>query len=50
MISAYYMPIYFQAVRGVSAAKSGVYTLPSVLSQMLFSGVSGYLGKSFVFI
>lgn len=43
----YYLPIYFQAVKGVSPTLSGVYLLPSVLSQILFSVVSGFLGMSY---
>jgi hypothetical protein len=41
---SYYLPIYFQTVRGVSPTLSGVYTLPVILSQMVFAIVSGYLG------
>ncbi|KAH8645828.1 efflux pump protein [Xylariales sp. PMI_506] len=36
-----YLPIYFQAVKGVGAAMSGVYLLPSILVQLLFVIVSG---------
>lgn len=42
---SYYLPIYFQAVKGVSPTLSGVYLLPSILSQILFSVLSGVLGK-----
>lgn len=41
---SYYMPIYFQAVKGVSPTMSGVYLLPSISSQILFSVLSGFLG------
>lgn len=41
----YYLPIYFQAVRGVSPALSGVYLLPQILSQMVMATVSGLLGE-----
>jgi len=41
---SYYLPIYFQAVRGVSPTTSGVYVLPSVLSQIVWSVISGVLG------
>ena len=41
---SYYLPIYFQAVKGVSPTLSGVYLLPSILTQMLFSVISGVLG------
>jgi hypothetical protein len=37
----YYLPIYFQAVRGASPTMSGVDLLPSILSQMIFAIVSG---------
>ncbi|KAF2425518.1 efflux pump [Tothia fuscella] len=40
---SYYMPIYFQVVRGVSPTLSGVYLLPSILSQMVLAVVSGLL-------
>lgn len=50
LVTSFYMAIYFQAVRGVSPTLSGVYLLPSVLSQMflaMFSGVQGsYIGES----
>ncbi|GKT68919.1 MFS aflatoxin efflux transporter [Colletotrichum tofieldiae] len=41
MIFAYFLPIYFQAIQGVSAVDSGIRTLPLVLSMMMFAGVSG---------
>ena len=37
----YYLPIYFQAVRGASPTMSGVDLLPSIISQMIFAIVSG---------
>ncbi|KAK9242014.1 hypothetical protein V1506DRAFT_572943 [Lipomyces tetrasporus] len=43
MCASYYLPIYFQAVRGVSPLTSGVYLLPSILSQLLFAVGSGIL-------
>ncbi|KAF2103662.1 efflux pump [Rhizodiscina lignyota] len=39
----YYLPIYFQAVKGVSPSLSGVYVLPGILSQILMATVSGVL-------
>jgi len=39
----YYLPIYFQATRNVSAAKSGIDNLPLVVAASLFSIVSGGL-------
>jgi hypothetical protein len=47
--STYYIPIYFQTVRQASAMLSGVYTLPSIITQ-LFTGVtSGILGMFLFF-
>jgi Fungal trichothecene efflux pump (TRI12) len=42
---SYYLPIYFQAVKGVNPAPSGVYILPGILSQMLMAVTSGILGE-----
>jgi len=39
----YYLPIYFQSTRGVSAAKSGIDNLPLVLGASLFTVASGIL-------
>ena len=41
-----FLPIYFQAVGGVSPTMSGVYMLASILSQLLFIIFSGVLGMS----
>lgn len=41
-----YVPIYFQAVRGVGPSLSGVYTLPAILTQLLSLVTTGALGKS----
>ncbi len=38
-----YLPIYFQGVRGKSPAISGVFLLPSILSQMIAGIVGGKL-------
>jgi hypothetical protein len=46
MMPPYYMPIYFQAVKGVSPSLSGVYLLPQILSQILFAVGGGVLSKS----
>ena len=46
MTFTYYMPIYFQAVRGISPSLSGVYMLPSILSQMIAAAASGVIGES----
>nr|QNC49733.1 Hfaza1C [Hypoxylon fragiforme] len=40
-VTAYYLPIYFQAILGVSPFMSGVYILPNILCQMVFGIVAG---------
>lgn len=40
-IVIYYLPIYFQAVRGVSATTSAVHTLPLIVSQLIGNVVTG---------
>lgn len=40
---SYYLPIYFQAVKGETALVSGVDLLPSVLCQIVMALVSGAL-------
>lgn len=45
MCTSYYLPIYFQAVKGVTPTLSGVYLLPSILSQLMLAVISGALGK-----
>lgn len=40
-ISAYFLPIYFQSIQGSSPFTSGVHLLPSILSQLVLSIVSG---------
>ena len=42
---SYYMAIYFQADRGTSPMLSGVYLLPSILSQMGFGVAAGVGGE-----
>ncbi|KAK2022572.1 major facilitator superfamily transporter [Colletotrichum zoysiae] len=41
MIFTYYIPIYFQAIQGVSAVESGIRTLPLVLSMTVSVGAGG---------
>ncbi|CAK7562239.1 MAG: hypothetical protein SEPTF4163_000074 [Sporothrix epigloea] len=41
MIFVYYLPIYFQAIRGVTAVESGIRTLPLVLGMVVASISSG---------
>uniref|UniRef100_A0A0B7KJC0 Major facilitator superfamily (MFS) profile domain-containing protein n=1 Tax=Bionectria ochroleuca TaxID=29856 RepID=A0A0B7KJC0_BIOOC len=37
----YYLPIWFQAVKGESPVKSGVFLLPLILFQLVLAGASG---------
>lgn len=42
MVVSYYLPIYFQTVKEASPIRSGYYTLPVILVQMIFAvGASG---------
>ncbi|KAL2816420.1 major facilitator superfamily domain-containing protein [Aspergillus cavernicola] len=43
MVSSYYLPIYFQAVRDDSALISGVNLLPNILAQLVTAVLSGVL-------
>ncbi|KAL3447242.1 major facilitator superfamily domain-containing protein [Aspergillus insuetus] len=43
MVIAYYIPIYFQAVKGDSALTSGVNMLPNILAQLVTAVASGVL-------
>jgi MFS family permease len=48
MLVIFYLPIWFQGVKGASAVKSGIMNLPLILSQVLLSVIAGigvtYLG------
>lgn len=44
--ASYYLPIYFQAVKGVSPMLSGVYLLPSVVMQTAMVAASGTIRTS----
>ncbi|EFR01002.1 hypothetical protein MGYG_04004 [Nannizzia gypsea CBS 118893] len=37
----YYLPIWFQTVKGITPLLSGVYQLPTIVSQTLFTVISG---------
>jgi hypothetical protein len=43
--ATYYLPIYFQAVKGASPTTSGAWLLPSILGQLFAAVVAGALGK-----
>ncbi|KAL3461910.1 major facilitator superfamily domain-containing protein [Aspergillus heterothallicus] len=45
-VVTYYLPIYFQAAKGVSPMMSGVYLLPTIIAQLIAAGLSGFLGKA----
>ena len=45
LIYLYYLPLYFQAVKGASPLSSGLYNSPGIGSQMLLAAVSGVLGE-----
>lgn len=40
-VVSYYMPIYFQAVKGVGPTMSGVYLLPSIITGLICVLISG---------
>ena len=44
-ISAFFLPIFFQAVKGKSPFMAGVYILPGILSQLVAAVSSGILGE-----
>ncbi|KAJ6789191.1 hypothetical protein PWT90_05912 [Aphanocladium album] len=43
LIHSYYLPIYFQAIKDATPTMSGIYLLPSILSQLVSSGLSGVI-------
>ncbi|KAK3311952.1 putative efflux pump antibiotic resistance protein [Apodospora peruviana] len=45
IIFAFYLPIYFQAVKGVSPFMSGLYVLPNIISSVICAMVSGVLAS-----
>ncbi|GAP83929.1 putative MFS transporter [Rosellinia necatrix] len=46
-IFTYYLPIWFQAIQGVSATQSGIRNLPSILGLVVFSILGGGLATAF---
>ncbi|KIV84490.1 hypothetical protein PV11_00265 [Exophiala sideris] len=42
LITAYYMPLYFQVSKGASPTMSAVYTLPTFIAQILMAVISGF--------
>jgi EmrB/QacA subfamily drug resistance transporter len=45
MIFVYYLPIWFQAIKGASAMKSGIMTIPLVLGLVISSIAAGFLTR-----
>lgn len=43
--TSYYLPIYFQGVKGVTPTLSGVYLLPMILAQLFSAIGSGIAGE-----
>lgn len=46
-IANYFLPVYFQSVKGVGPTLSGVYLLPGILGQLSLILLSGAAGKIF---
>lgn len=45
-ILMYYLPIWFQSIKNASPLMSGVMILPTIISQIIASPLSGFLGKN----
>lgn len=45
LVSSYYLPMYFQSVKGATPFQGGVDVLPTILGQLVFAVVSGALGE-----
>jgi len=45
LLMTYYLPIWFQVVKGASPSASGVMILPTILAQLLMSIICGVLRK-----
>ena len=43
--ASYYLPLYFQAIKGETPLMSGVYVMASIGSQLVLAVVSGVLGE-----
>ena len=46
VVPVYYLPEWFQIVKGASSIRSGIMLLPSVSTQIFGSIISGVLGES----
>jgi Fungal trichothecene efflux pump (TRI12) len=47
-LCTYYLPIYFQSVKGATPMLSGVYLLPLIVSQLSSVLISGWLGECYL--
>lgn len=45
LIYSYYLPVYFQAAKGVTPTLSGVYILPTILSAIVAVAIAGSLSR-----
>jgi MFS family permease len=45
MIFVYYLPIWFQAIKGVNAVQSGLMILPKIIAVFIGSMLSGFVTK-----
>jgi hypothetical protein len=43
-VVVYYLPVWFQVIRGASPSMSGVYVMGAIGPQIIFSVLSGALG------
>lgn len=46
-VFTYYLPLWFQAIQGVSATQSGIRNLPSILGLVVFAIIGGGLATAF---
>lgn len=45
LIFSFYLPVYFQSVKGVSPLMSGLYILPNIITSIVLVVISGSLGE-----
>jgi MFS family permease len=50
IMMGYYLPIWFQAIKGADPQTSGINMLPTMISQIVGSGLSGGLGELCLFL
>lgn len=47
-VGIYYLPMWFQVIKSASPTKSGIMTLPTVVSCLILTFVAGAFGKPFI--